>query len=284
MSSPPLPTDYNTLTRDATLVQSGTASSVPVYADAAPTSVGYPGGGLFTQHTCLRYQLHSSMTLNKPVTTGLTLKFDVTWGAGVNPVVLGALAVAVFESNTTEVFTALNIPPFPVGDLTGTGWKYYGIDDGTGWSAATTPAEISVSLGNVVMDPALGTTYYSLTDEAYIFEDANSDGMISLSLVFGTGLSVTLVNTPTLVMSETPSHTGMMVGESELKRKARAVHSYKSGFPYLSDEAVPDGFTDGIMMHPDDYDPIDPVAQGRGDYVPSASESVVDDEVTDLEG
>jgi len=280
---PPLPTDYNTSTRNATLIQSGTASSLPFYANAAPTSVAYPGGGLFTQHTCLRYQLHSSMTLNKPVTVGLTLEFDVTYGAGVNPVVLGALAVAVFESNTTEAFSVANIPPFPVGGL-GANWKYYGIDDGTGWSAATTPAEISIPLGNGVMDPALGTTYRSLTNESYIFENTSSDGMISLSLVFGTGLSVALVNSPTLVMTETPFHTGMMVGEGDLKRRARAVHSYKSGFPYLSDEAIPDGHTDGIMVHPDDYDPIDPVAEGRGDYIPSPSEGVVDDEVTDLEG
>jgi hypothetical protein len=89
---------------------------------------------------------------------------------------------------------------------------------------------------------------------------------------------------PELQTRQTSFNTGMMVGESELKRRARVVHSYKSGFPYLSDEAIPDGYTEEIMMHADDYDPIDPVDQGRGDYVPSPSENVVDDEITDLEG
>jgi hypothetical protein len=94
----------------------------------------------------------------------------------------------------------------------------------------------------------------------------------------------TLAETPELQVRECPFHTGMMVGHEELQLKSRAVHSYKSGFPYLSNQAIPDGFTEGIMMHPDDYDPIDPVAQGHGDYVPSPKETEVDDDVTDLEG
>jgi hypothetical protein len=123
----------------------------------------------------------------------------------------------------------------------------------------------------------------------------NFRGKISLSLgwVFSVGRTIwyttegaggDLTIAPEFAARQTPFHTGMMVGESEIKRRARVVHSYKSGFPYLSDEAAPDGYTDGIMMHPDDFDPIDPVDQGRGDYVPSPDESVVDDEITDLEG
>jgi hypothetical protein len=109
-----------------------------------------------------------------------------------------------------------------------------------------------------------------------------SAGRIVVYPTEGAGGDLTI--TPEFQARQVPFHTGMMVGESEVKRRARAVHSYKSGFPYLSDEAVPDGYTEGIMMHPDDYDPIDPVDQGRGDYVPSPDESVVDDEITDLEG
>ena len=282
MSSPPLPTDYNTLVRNASLTQSGTASTLPIYVDAVPTAIAYPGDGFFVQYTGLIYQMHSSMSLNKPVTVELSLDFNVTLASGVP--VLGAVAVALLEAAISPAFGGVYIPQIPVGNLTGTGWKYYGVDDGTGWSAAAPPAEISIPLGTATVEPVFGGTTYNLASESYIFEDANASGDISLSLIFATGLATVQVINPTLVMTETPFHTGMMVGESELKRKARAVHSYKSGFPYLSDEAVPDGFTDGIMMHPDDYDPIDPVAQGRGDYVPSASESVVDDEVTDLEG
>jgi hypothetical protein len=62
-------------------------------------------------------------------------------------------------------------------------------------------------------------------------------------------------------------------------RRGRAVHDFKSGLPYLTDEAVADGFLEGVMVHPDSYDPKDPDPT----YVPPSGEGTADDEVSNLE-
>jgi hypothetical protein len=66
-----------------------------------------------------------------------------------------------------------------------------------------------------------------------------------------------------------------------LDRRARVVKDYITGQTYLSDEAVPDGYRDGIMVHPDNYDPPDPL--DTDSYTPPPGEGVVDDDVIDVE-
>jgi hypothetical protein len=234
-----------------------------------------------------RYQLYTTVTNPKPRVHSLTLNINLTTAGGVAPT-LGIIRVALQSTNQTIPYgTGVNLPP-DISAAIPAGWELFGLDDGTGWSNPTVPSSISLPLGitgTTTTDPILGTVHYELTDWDYILEDAASNGIINLAFYIDTGAGATgaFMVSPTLTVVETPFHTGMMVGEEQLRRRARVVHSYKSGFPYLSDEAIPDGFTDGIMMHPDDFDPIDPVAQGRGDYVPSPLEGVVDDEVVDLE-
>ncbi len=73
-------------------------------------------------------------------------------------------------------------------------------------------------------------------------------------------------------------HTGAM---DMPNRRGRVVHDYITGAPYMSDEAVQDGFRDGIMIHPDNWDPDDP--KDRDPWVPPPGEGVVEDEIVDLE-
>ena len=74
-------------------------------------------------------------------------------------------------------------------------------------------------------------------------------------------------------------HTGQM--GAKMGQRGRAVHGYITGQPYHSNEAVADGFRDGIMVHPDNWDPADPL--DTDPFTPPPGESVVDDEVTDIE-
>lgn len=64
-------------------------------------------------------------------------------------------------------------------------------------------------------------------------------------------------------------------------RRARSVHDYKTGEMYLSDEAVPDGYLHGIMVHPNNFDPVDPLEDDP--YTPPPDEGVVEDEIINLE-
>lgn len=64
-------------------------------------------------------------------------------------------------------------------------------------------------------------------------------------------------------------------------RRGRVVHDYITGQPYLSDEAVEDGYREGVMVHPDNYDPPDPLDTDT--YTPPPGEGVIDDTVTDVE-
>ena len=72
------------------------------------------------------------------------------------------------------------------------------------------------------------------------------------------------------------AHTGMVGAPN---RRARVVHDYITGLPYMSDEAVSDGFREGIMVHPDSFDPADPLDTDY--FVPRPSEGLVEDEIPD---
>lgn len=294
MSSPPLPTQYTTSlvsyypTQDGSYdddvgIWSGGAGGMTAGQDTVPSGPAYIG---------LQFQLYEldpdqGLPLNPPIfpeprpydfVTGTAAESE-PFTLSMSPVLGfggfgGTLFVYIIPEANPEPYSTL-LPPFSRGELDPTLLLGFINHPGGDYTRHSTDLDFSI------MKP-------------YI-QHPNFRGKISLSigLVFSAGRSIwystegaanNLTITPEFAARQVPFHTGMMVGEAEVKRRTRAVHSYKSGFPYLADEAVPDGFTDGIMMHPDDYDDEDPVDQGRGDYVQSPSEGVVDDEVTDLEG
>lgn len=74
-------------------------------------------------------------------------------------------------------------------------------------------------------------------------------------------------------------HTGFM--DQPMGIRGRAVHCYITGQPYMSHEAVEDGYRDGIKVHPDNYDPADPLDTDY--FTPPPGEGVVDDEIPDVE-
>ena len=49
----------------------------------------------------------------------------------------------------------------------------------------------------------------------------------------------------------------------------------------MSQEATEDGYLDGIMVHPDNFDPADPL--DTDPFTPPPGEGVVDDNLIDLE-
>jgi hypothetical protein len=51
--------------------------------------------------------------------------------------------------------------------------------------------------------------------------------------------------------------------------------------PYLSDEAVMDGFIDNVKVKPSSFDPDDP--KDHNPFIPPPSEGVVDDDLVDIE-
>jgi len=76
-----------------------------------------------------------------------------------------------------------------------------------------------------------------------------------------------------------PFHTGQM--GLDIHRRARVVHDYINGFPYLSDEAVEDPFREGVMVHQSSADP--PEIRRHTTYNSPASEGVVDDDIPTVE-
>lgn len=73
-------------------------------------------------------------------------------------------------------------------------------------------------------------------------------------------------------------HTG---GMGMPKRRGRVVHDYITGQPYMSNIAVQDGYRDNVMVHPDNFDPSDPLEDSP--FTPPPGEGITDDEIVDLE-
>ena len=79
---------------------------------------------------------------------------------------------------------------------------------------------------------------------------------------------------PTLTTTEESFTTGMLNGDS-IGRRSRMRHCPRTGMPVASDAMVRDGYTEGLMVSPEGWDPDDPEDR----YVPNPNEGVVDDEV-----
>jgi hypothetical protein len=79
---------------------------------------------------------------------------------------------------------------------------------------------------------------------------------------------------PTLTTTEESFTTGMRDGDS-IGRRSRMRHCPRTGMPVASDDMIRDGWSEGLMVSPEGFDPEDP----RDKYVPNPNEGVVDDEV-----
>lgn len=111
-----------------------------------------------------------------------------------------------------------------------------------------------------------------------IVNNSSWNGVVQFFLIPSVFWSVTLT-AATFVGKTNDWHTGQM--GVKLDQRGRAVHDYITGQPYMSNRAVPDGFRDGIMVHPDNWDPDDPL--DTDPFTPPPGEGVVDDEITDIE-
>ncbi len=76
-----------------------------------------------------------------------------------------------------------------------------------------------------------------------------------------------------------PWHTGQM--GLDVRRRARVVHDYITGTPYLSDEAIADPWRDGVMVNSANSDPDE--IRKHHSYVPPLTEGVVDDDIPKVE-
>ncbi len=114
-----------------------------------------------------------------------------------------------------------------------------------------------------------------------MFDVVNSptwSGLFQFHMDANSAISMT-ISSATFAGNALEWHTGAT--DFPLDRRARVVHDYITGQPYLSDEAVEDGFREGIMVHPDNYDPPDPLDTEI--YTPPPGEGVIDDLVIDTE-
>jgi hypothetical protein len=130
----------------------------------------------------------------------------------------------------------------------------------------STDYTLSIS-GATVSSPLFATTI-----------DPQWTGLIQFFLIPSAFWSVTLTGA-TFAGRALNWHTGLMGAKMEVR--GRAVHDYITGQPYMSNEAVEDGYRDGILVHPDNFDPADPL--DTDPFTPPPGEGVVDDNIVDLE-
>ncbi len=105
------------------------------------------------------------------------------------------------------------------------------------------------------------------------------NGRIQFFLVLGESVTISTVASGTFLGRVVPFHTGQM--GLDIHRRARVVHDYINGYPYLSDEAVEDPWREGVMVHAASADPVEP--RRHHSYIPPISEGVVDDDIPDVE-
>ena len=111
------------------------------------------------------------------------------------------------------------------------------------------------------------------------------NGIVSLSLAWidDTGLTTPVAwvsdegagtgDEPSLLATEVGFHTGFIDGPA-FGRRARSRHCPRTGLPVASDAVIRDGYSAGLMVSKEGWDPEDPEDR----YVPSPLEGVVDDE------
>ncbi len=144
---------------------------------------------------------------------------------------------------------------------------------------------VRVSAGSTEGDPVL----FSDVDPEPIIQYMRSssyNGYIAFTLTTftldwaGLGCPVYTHNTPNtqwwpiLTTEEIGYHTGILDGPA-VGRRSRSRHCPRTGMPVASDAMVRDGYSEGLMVSQEAWDPENPEDR----YVPNPNEGVVDDEV-----
>ena len=106
----------------------------------------------------------------------------------------------------------------------------------------------------------------------YICLTIFSSQYVGVSLHSSRGTTASLH--PTLTTNEVAFHTGILQGPA-VGHRARSRLCPRTGLPVSSDEMVRDGYSEGLMVSPEAWDPEAP----DDEYVPNPHEGVVDDEV-----
>lgn len=113
-----------------------------------------------------------------------------------------------------------------------------------------------------------------------LVRNPNWNGLIQFFLVLNeAGSFSTLATTTSFTGQVVPFHTGQM--NLDVRRRARVVHDYILGNPYLSDEAIEDPWREGVMVNSASSDPLE--HRRHHSYVPPSKEGVVDDDVPNVE-
>ncbi len=205
-------------------------------------------------------------------TWDLTLTTDETSLAGVGTVVLYGVV-----SPAPSAFSSSNLPSTL---LTTTGSTFLIETATTSSSSWSIPSSVYVLTFNMDFLTNLAETVAGATLTAPlhgIVNDPTWSGLVQFILTVSTG--TTAITAATFAGNTHAWHTGS--SDFDPKKRGRVVHDYITGQTYLSTEAVPDGFRDGIMVHPDNYDPPDPL--DTNSYTPPPTEGIVDDEIIDVE-
>ena len=113
-----------------------------------------------------------------------------------------------------------------------------------------------------------------------LVRNPNWNGLLQFFLILNeTGSFSVFAITNSFSGPVVPFHTGQM--GLDIHRRARVVHDYINGFPYLSDEATEDPWREGVMVHSSSSDPTE--TRRHNPYVPPAAEGVVDDDIPNVE-
>lgn len=275
--------DLHTSTRELTIVQFGYYQHFTGtwFGVALPFLMGYSfAAPLFQVWHGARCQLSPDMSLERDRVRSLSISFNVdVLGA---PCPLGELWVAVDTAQNTQAFSNANPPSDPGGwyQPMMAGWELWGYDDGTGWSAPTPPATITVQLAPAtVTDPVTGTVLpdYTSAGAVGILESANAGGIINLSYAFDTAVNrLANVTSCVLEVTELDYFTGVTGarGNERPNDRCRVVRESRFRVPSWSDSLIEDGYRPGHWVRPAGWDPQEEFP----DYVGNPREGVRDDD------
>lgn len=210
----------------------------------------------------------------------MNLNYDPTHGVPLAPTGFSAITINLTTVRLPAAFDAGTLTPYMVPEYTPAPYSNILLPGTRNEIACGTALAVAAGGGagvihTVTLDPAVMTPYIG---------HSTWRGVVSISLewtnqvgVAGRVWSNAAPDTAYFDTTEYGYNTGFQ--GNYRGRRARAVHDFKSGLPYMTDEAVPDGYLEGVMVHPDSWDPIDPDPT----YVPPPGEGLADDEVSSLE-
>lgn len=146
------------------------------------------------------------------------------------------------------------------------------------WSLFLSGALMTIPIDfSTTLTPVGGTSTTNSINR--IIRDPLWNGRLQFFITTSDNTVNTTIGAASFVGQVVPFHTGQM--GLDVKRRARVVHDYINGFPYLSDEAVEDPFREGVQVHFSSADPVE--LRRHFTYVPPASEGIVDDDIGEVE-